>query len=620
MSRQRIVIILILGGVLAITCLLSQAGAIPERSLKPSPDWSRGLRVSKGGGKCADIAMAVDEGDVYLVWRLLRGEEVLLHFARLDGEGYLISDRELTSGLSLPRQNRILVGPDGSLHLFTLAQWEDDAHRGLFHLTLSPEGEPLSKPELLSLPGWEVKSYDLVGDLDDALHIFWSGEEGDGPRLFYLRLEGGVVSGSELLVLGGMEPAARMGRDGHLYLIWIGEGEREEAIYAAAFPGAMVTPTRGVKLLEIEKGMGGIRSGPVFGLDSRYGYLIWTIEERAGMGAGTSKGWYAFFPLEKPRPTSALPFRLPAVEQPLYAEYESPYGYHHLVLLLTSPPLAEQPIGTPVLIGHELGTQDVINIASASDFIDMPATIETQGEELPVAFRLNVDYGHHRKFQIAMAVFKEGRLVGYQLAGKSGYHSSRPTLLADDKGNLHLAWVDSTGGDSAHLYYASTSPMVKAHLDRLTGEDLLSGVAKMTFSSVLGLLLVPLAALWLAPALIWGFVCTAVIRFDDLETGRGKVGLALALLIYLMTKFLMLPSLFSYVPFSAWFPLLSSGLSPLLMVGIPLLISGGAGAIAIWLLWRVESRELLVALLAFALPDALLTLMVYSPSVLGLAW
>lgn len=596
MSRRWVLTILILSGVLAITCLLSQAGTIPQRSLKPSPDWSRGLRVSKGEGKRADIAMAVHEGDLYLVWRLLRGEEALLHFARLDGEGHVVVDRELSSGLSLPRQNRILVGPDDSLHLFTLARREADAHRGLFHLALSPEGEPLSGPELLSRPGWEVKSCDLVSDLDDTLHIFWSGEDEVGPHLFYLRLERGVVSDSEPLVPGGMEPAARIDRDGRLHLIWIEKGEREEeAIYAATFPGAMVTPTRGVKLLDIQKGIGAIRSSPVLGLGSRYGYLIWTIERRAGLAAGTVEGWYAFFPLEKPQPTIPRSFGLPAVEKPIYAQYESPYGYHHLILL--SPPLP--PI---------------------SDLIDMPATIGIQGEELPVAFRLNVNYGYHRKFQIAMAVFKEGRLVGYQLAGKSGYHSSRPTLLADDKGNLHLAWIDSTGGGSTHLYYASTSPLVKARLDRLTGGDFLSGAAKMTFGFILGLLLAVLIPLWLTPALIWGFVCTAVIRFDDLGTGRGKIGLALALLIYLVTKLIMLPSFFSYVPFSAWFPLLPSSLSPLLMVGTPLLISGGAAAIAIWFLRRVESRELLVALLGFALPDALLTLVVYSPSILGMAW
>lgn len=575
--------------------------------------------MSKGEGRCSDIAMAIDEGDIYLVWRLIRGEEALLHFARLDREGHLITDRELSTGLSLPHENRLLVGSDSSLHLLTLARREADVHSGLFHLTLSPEGEPLSEPELLSLPGWEVKSYDLAGDPDDFLHIFWSGEDENGPHLFYLRLEGGVASDSEPLVSGGMEPAARIDRDGHLHLIWIGEGE-EEAVYAATFPGAMVTPTRGVKLLEMQKGTRGVRSGPVLGLDSRYGYLIWTIEERSGMGAGISKGWYAFFPLEKPQPTTPLSFRLPAVETPIYTEYESPYGYHHLMLLAARPRSAEQSIDMPITVEDELGAQEAILVPSASDFIDMPATIERQEEELPVAFRLNVNYGYNRKFQIAMAVFKEGRLVGYQLAGKSSYHSSRPTLLANDEGNLHLAWIDSTGGDSTHLYYASTSPLVKAHLDRLTGEDLLSGAAKMIFGSILGLLLVPLIALWLAPAFIWGFFCTVIIRFDDLGTRRGKIGLALALVIYLVTKLLMLPSLFSYVPFSAWFPLLPSGLSPLLMVGTPLFISGGAAAIAIWSLRRVESRELLVALLAFTLPDTLLTLMIYSPSILGMAW
>lgn len=602
MSRRWIRPILILGGVLAITCLLcqvvtlSQAGMIPQRSLKPSPDWSRGLRVSEGERRRADVAMAIDEGDLYLVWSLPRGEEAFLHFARLDREGHLVTDRDLSGGVSVPRQNHILVGPDSSLHLFTLARREADVHRGLFHLTLSPEGEPLSEPELLSIPGWEVKSYDLNGDVDEALHIFWSGEDESGPGLFYLRLGGGVTSDSELLVTGGMEPAARMDREGRLHLIWIEESEREEeAIYVANFPGAMVTPTRGVKLLEIEKGIGGVRSGPVLGLDSGYGYLVWAIEERIGLEAGIVTAWYAFFPLEKPQPTTPRRFVLPAVEKPVYTEYESPYGYHHLMLLSADLPSGEQPI-------------------------DMAATIDTQGEELPVAFRIYVDYGRHRKFQIAMAVFKEGRLVGYQSAGKSRYPSSRPTLLADDKGNLHLAWLDSTGGGSTHLYYASTSPLVKAHLDRLTGEDLLSGAARMMDGFLFGFLLAPSIALLLVPAFVWVFFCTAVIHFDDLGTRRGKIGLVVALLIYLVTKLLGLPSLLSYVPFSAWFPFLPSSISPLLMVGTPLFVSGGAAALAIWFLRRVESRRLLTALLLFTLPDALLTLMVYSPGILGMVW
>jgi hypothetical protein len=541
--------------------------------------------------------MAVDDGDLYFVWSLPRGVKAFLHLARLDGEGHVIINRNLSSGLSDPRQNRILVGPDGSLHLFTLARREAHAYRGLFHLTLSPGGEPLSEPELVSLPGWEVKSYDMTGDLDRTLHIFWSGEDEDGPHLFYLQLEEGVASGSEPLVPGGVDPAARIDRDGHLHLIWIegGEREEEEAIFATTFPEAMVTPTRGVKLLDIERGMMGTRTGPVLGLDSRYGYVIWAIEERTRLEGSIATAWYAFFPLEKPEATTPRRFVLPGVDRPIYTEYESPYGYNHLMLLSADLPSAEQPI-------------------------DMAASTQTQGKELPVAFRVYVDYGRHKKFQIGMVVFKEGRVIGYQSAGKSRYPSSRPTLLADDRGNLHLAWIDSTGGGSTHVYYASTSPLVKAHLDRLTGEDLLSGAMRTTDGLLFGLLLAPLILLLLGPAFVWGLFCMVVIHFDDLGTKRGKIGLVVALLIYFVTKLLGLPSLFSYVPFSAWLPFLPSGLSRLLMVGIPLLVSGGAVAVAIWFLRRVESRELLAALLAFAVPDALLTLMVYSPSILGMAW
>ena len=95
------------------------------------------------------------------------------------------------------------------------------------------------------------------------------------------------------------------------------------------------------------------------------------------------------------------------------------------------------------------------------------------------------------------------------------------------------------------------------------------------------------------------------------------MNLAISLVIYLITKAYLTPSLFTYVPFSASMPFLPASLEMPLRVVVPVLIGGIGVGVVIYVLRRLKTASLLLSSLAFALVDALLTVAIYGPGIVG---
>ncbi|HID86183.1 MAG TPA: hypothetical protein EYP55_02265 [Anaerolineae bacterium] len=69
---------------LVLLLALGGCGITPDRSDKPSPDWSRGLRLGVTPVN-QPVALQVDEkGHVHLVWYTRTDEVGRLHYAQLD--------------------------------------------------------------------------------------------------------------------------------------------------------------------------------------------------------------------------------------------------------------------------------------------------------------------------------------------------------------------------------------------------------------------------------------------------------------------------------------------------------------------------------------------------------
>jgi hypothetical protein len=216
--------------------------------------------------------------------------------------------------------------------------------------------------------------------------------------------------------------------------------------------------------------------------------------------------------------------------------------------------------------------------------------------------------------QMAVAVFKDGRFEGYEIAAKTEGFSQEGTLAADASGNLHLIWREGAGG--RRLYYATTNPTLKAALDSLTGEDWATAAFSGIFEGATGIAFFPLALLWLLPGgLILGI---RQLRTED-ETVTNFTAyalLALSLVLYQTTKALVLPTVLSYVPYSAWIEVPVSWELPL-RIGYPLLTFVIGLAAAEWLRRKRPSTSTLLYFFTVAAIDAVLTLGVYGVAFLG---
>jgi hypothetical protein len=216
--------------------------------------------------------------------------------------------------------------------------------------------------------------------------------------------------------------------------------------------------------------------------------------------------------------------------------------------------------------------------------------------------------------QLVMAVFTEGEMMGYQLAAKTGSISLRPSLVADPASNLHLAWFDAAGFGRYGVYYASTSPLVKASLDRTSPQDVLLKAADLALGMLSGVALLPFVVLWLFLPLLWLVLFYVFVGEDELELGRVKAALGMAIALYMGVKLLLLPSSLLYAPFLDPVP---PQLSSALVSGVPLLILALALAAIYAYTRRAERATLFPAFLIFAVIDTLLSLAIYAPGIFG---
>jgi hypothetical protein len=588
---------------LAMLLILSGCNATSDRSDKPSPDWSRGLRVGVASIN-QPVALQVDgEGHAHLVWYTKTEEVSKLHYAQLDDEAKVVVEKDLDIPLPDPDRPQLLLDSRGKMHLAWLAREDgpEGSMKSLFHFLLGSDGEALSEPTRLSSPtsegdkGGEVESYQMCLGQEGRVEVFWSAKEG----IYHLGLDeqGDVISSPTLTVPQGTDPAVQVDSSGTIHLAWLQEpSPRVKELYHAAFKAS--DPVKGVKLTQFGKGVSSVLHGPVLGLDTDNTYIFWSLEQRSGMEAGIARLYYVSFPLGHPTHLTPTPIKISNLE-PTYVSSQGEYNYHWL----TYP-------------SEERG----------SDFLAMPSVVGGQRNELAVMFNARVRFGlkahleeskvpmgpgFRPEIQLAMAVFTGGKMKGYQLAAKTRSISLQPNLVVDPASNLHLAWIDTAGFGRYNVYYASTSPRAKAWLDRTSPQDVLLKAADLAWGILSGVILLPLVGFWVLPPLIWGVLFYLFVGQEELEVRSVKVALGIAIALYIAAKLVLLPSFLFYVPFLDQVP---PQFSSALVFGVPLIILALALAAMYVYIRRTETATLFPTFFVFALTDALLSLIIYAPS------
>ena len=596
---------------IALLLVLGGCGLTSNRSDKASPDWSRGLRLGATPAN-RPVALQVDgRGHVHLVWYIGSEGRETLHYVRLDGQARIVVDRDLDIPTPHPHRPQLLWDGRGNMHLAWIARGE--AAGTLFHALLGDDGELLSKPLRLSLPDKEVQSYQMCLGRDGGVEVFWSAGEG----IYHLHLDGRgeIISPSVLIVPQGTGPTAQVDDSGTVHLAWLQEPYPQVLeLYYATFEAP--EPLKGSRLAQFSKATGVSLHGPVLGLDAHNAYIFWSLEKRGGQGAGTASCYRVSFPLGQPSAREVSAVRIPPISNPLYIPHQGAYNYRWL-----APPLGEWNsefvhMPTP-LAGQrpELAVALGVKVQPVSKAqLEQIAIVQFHEEAFWPGDRGAVAIGFRPQVQLALAIFADGELKGYQIATRTRAMSLQPSVAVDSASNLHLAWLETAGFRRFDIYYATTSPQGRARLDRTSPQDVLLRAIDLGWGMLSGLILVPFTVVWIFPPLLWIVLFYVFSGPDDLRTRRAQVALGIAVTLYLGAKLLLLPGLLFYVPFLERVP---SPFSSALVLGVPLATLILALTVVYTYARRAEGGSLFKAFIIFLLIDVFLSLALYSLGVFG---
>ena len=195
-----------------------------------------------------------------------------------------------------------------------------------------------------------------------------------------------------------------------------------------------------------------------------------------------------------------------------------------------------------------------------------------------------------------------GMAAGDSLAG----------FWVDAAGHLHVAWRE--GGQGSLAYYAVTTAEGRAELDRMQVNDVANVALSGGIEILAGVLFFPLACIWLVPGLfligLWH-----LWRGDSDLNNRGTiVVLVISIIVSQVMKFLFLPTITTYVPFSAWFDVSPTWELPLQLIMPVLTLSAG---LLVAYLMRRRTPSGLAFFFWFTATDAILTLAIYGVTILG---
>jgi hypothetical protein len=529
---------------------------------------------------------------VHLVWTIRRSaQDYDLRYLRLDQEGMKEEEHDLSVSLFQPRKLRLAMDQDAQIHAFVLASSAGGDYSNLYHLVLTADGRLGSGADLLSSGVDNCFEFDVATTSSGAIHAFWTEGAGAERDLYYVAISPGLDESitPRAVAQGVAHPVVAVGPDDALYLLWEEPGRDEDTaeLYLAVVAGETPESVSGLKLLDLPTGSRFFRTGPVLAFDRLHGYLVWTVERRRDMTAqAISEGWYASFALDSPSEASARMLYLPVEEKPDYVAYDSPLGFEYLV---------------PSMGDEEHGSERLTN----------PSALAGHREAL-VTCGMTMLRGVSLEHQIVNSIFRDGGLLGYQVAGNTTHWSRLSNVVADQDGDLYLSWVEGLEPGPSAVYFATTAQQIRQRVDGLTVDDVLFAVLNTAFNAVAGVPAIPFAVMWVLPALVWALIAGRLLG-DRIQGVAGYAALVVTVGIYQASKLYVSPSLLDYVPFSVSIPFLSAGLYSTMRVVVPVGILAVSTIAALYAMIRAESRSLLAVSLVFILIDVFLTLTIYGP-------
>ena len=539
-----------------------------------------------GSFASGSIGMAVvdAEAGVHLVWPSDLGEGTFLHYVHLDSQANKVNSQDLVFP-GLLRAPRLAPDGSGRLHLLWGSRPPGGKVWSIWHVLLDETGNLLTEPAQISLPGVSVGNYTVSPDHQGGALVVW--DSGSLGKLYLQQVGAAGVITNPPLVLAerGESPSLWVSRGGEVYLTW---HEDQGLVYAVASLGSLV-PTQTTLVVDLSQGTGQSLVGPFVGVAGDWAYLFWSVLNQSGLEAGTGYTAYVSFPVSVPTKVAPRRVLMSPLEEQLLTSYHG-----ELTLSQLAPPAEAW---------------------ASSDFILHPSVmIGSTDTELAVALAFNQASRLDQHLQVAVAIFENGDFFGYSVGSKTEGISDNPVLSIDSSAHLYLVWREGAAGN--RVYYTTTQPEAIAALDRLNAGDFTNALLQGGMESLVSVAFLPIIGFgWLLP----GMVVVGIVKLrwdqDHLTHWYFWIPLIFALLIYHAAKFATLPTITTYVPFSAWLDIPPRFGKPLQII-MPLLIL----ATALITAYRVQRRQTpsaVVFYIAFVLVDSILTLAIYGVNLLG---
>jgi hypothetical protein len=583
-----LLIILFLAFTLAIILILAlmlvACGSAPQKGIKPSPDWSRSLSLGKGVVGSSGMFVDDETGHVHVVWPYNLGEGSNIRYVQLSQNANPLVTIDFSFRGNL-RSPRIVSGGKDRLHLFWASRQTGEPGWSLWHAILGAGGDLIGDAAPIPIADMDVGGYAVADDGAGGVVVVWEARGSGEISLLYLDQNGEFLFYPIMITMDGTSPAIQVDHQGILHLSWLGD------------TGFMYTqvPLDEFDIGEIHNvakvviGTGDSLPGTALGLSDGWLYIVWSVLSQSGLEAGTSRTQYVAFPVDEPQLIEPSPIWI-------HPEEEPPYGPYNGELALTQ--LVDPP-----------------QVAWATtDYILRPAAAASQESELAIALAANQMFRLNPELQIAVAVFEDGQYMGYSFASKSDQLSNFPVLSLDDSGNLYTVWREGSSGQN--IYYSTTESTAMAAIDRLDSGDFANALLQGTLESLTSILLMPIVGFgWILPGFLFLIIWKLIQDQESVTEPLSWIFLIVALLIYQTIKFVTLPTMVTYVPFSAWL-YIPAGLEFPLRIAVPILIIIISVLVANAVRKR-RSNSTLVFYLSMTLTDAILTLAIYGVNFLG---
>jgi hypothetical protein len=570
--------------VLLSSCALDSSASL---WLDP-PGWSRGqyLGVTESTNI---IPMCLDpQGNLYAGF-FSAGESGGLTLYKFNKEGEIdwrtIETAErIASGRELK-----LVWHGGALNAF----WID--YGDLLFARVEDESGQLGAFEVL-VEDLAVQDYSVVVSPNGDRIVAFSGSTND-PGIYFL--EEPDLDDPMLIDADGVRPQLALDAYSNLHSAWMYEppmlGDAE--LRYAVFPEAAIQHRAHIYRFSTKYRSSDDVEGPFLGVDLTHVYLGDTAMIRTGLREGEVETGYRAFPIWDVQ-NSVVPIRL-------FVPTEFEFRYQ-----AASPENGLQ-------IGQRVKWDQ---LRRDSDQIMEVVSTGSNRSETAFAFheRVSTRSGQSQA-QIGLITLGAGEPRGYQLITFTSTGSRRPNLLISDEGYTFMSWLELSDVRTYSVYLATTMPPMKSGFDALGIQEWQSMLGNMAFGMFSGLVLFPVAFLWMIPPLIVIASLSFLRRKEDRITQPANViSLLIALVLFQLVKVGVFPSLKTTIPFVGWIPVIPVIWYRWLQILVPTVIALISMLIAVVTIRRRSQPSPTVAFIIYALCDGILTLAVYGGFLFGM--